>query len=1050
MNLVRIAARRPVGVAVGVLLTALFGLLALFHIPIQLTPDVRKPTITVTTDWPGASAPEVESELTIPQEEVLKAVGGLKKMSSYSAANSSRITLEFRLGTDMDSALVLVSNRLQRVRDFPGEASRPTITTADSDDAPIVWIKLQRRDPGDSRTVAEELDFVEEVIQTALERIPGVATVNIFGGRERELRVTVDPVRLAARGITLSRLVEALQNENSDISAGHLDEGKRAYQVRAVGRLATPEAVAAVVVRSDARGPVTIGDLATVAFDHGDASVNVRANARPIIAINAVREQNANVLEIMAEVHRTVAALNRGPLVAQGLELVPVYDQTEYIDAAIELVRNNLWIGGVLAILSLLLFLRSVSATVIIALAIPISLVGAFLTMYAAGRTLNVISLAGLAFAVGMVVDPAIVVLENIVRLHATGLSREEAAVRGTSQVWGAIFIATATTVAVFLPILGLEIEAAQLFGDIAVALCAAVLFSLVVSTTVIPTLGVRMIGRTGQLLGKGETRRRERGPGRAARALTGFIRAVNRRIGSRLALVAGLSGAAVAVTVWLLPPAEYLPEGNRNLIFAMLIPPPGYNLAEMTRVAKGVEAEMKPYWDPAPGTEETVPAMRNFFFVARGPRVFMGSATRDPTRTRELIPLMKKPITAIPGTIGIVNQSSLFGRGVGGGRSLDLTITGPDLETLMALARRLFGMAREALPDAQVRPVPGLELGNPELQILPNRMRAAENGLSAFEIGQAVDAYNGGLKVDDLIINGREMDLVVRGAPDRVRHTQDIGQLPLVTPAGQIIPVSSVAEVVHAQGPLQIDHIDRERAVSLQISPPRTMPMETAVNLVRDRLIQPVEKEGLPPMTQLHMTEGADQLALAKEAMAGQFILALVITFLLMAALFESFLYPLVIIITVPLAAAGGMLGLQVLNLFRFQSMDVLTMLGFIILIGVVVNNAILIVHQALNFMADEGLDPDEAVAASVAIRVRPILMSTSTSVLGLLPLVLFPGAGSELYRGLGSVVVGGLLLSTVFTLVLVPVFFSLVMTLRERLTGQPVVVRAVLDAAD
>ncbi len=1032
MNVVRIAARRPVGVAVGVLLTMLFGLLAFLQIPIQLTPDVRKPTITVTTEWPGASAPEAESEITIPQEEVLKAIAGLKKMTSYSSSGRSRIKLEFRLGTDMDAALVLVSNRLQRVRDYPAEARRPTMKSADSDDAPITWIKLLRRDPADERTVAEELDFVEEVIQTTLERIPGVATVNVYGGRERELRVTVDPERLAARRITLAQLVDTLRRENIDISAGHLDEGKRAYQVRAVGRLNDPAAVADVVVRSDERGPVRVGDLASVAFDHGDARVNVRANARPIIAINAVREQNANVLEIMADVHAAVARLNDGPLPARGLQLVPVYDQTEYIDAAIQLVRNNLWIGGVLAMVSLLLFLRSLSATVIIALAIPISLVGAFLTMYAAGRTLNVISLAGLAFAVGMVVDPAIVVLENIVRLHAQGLSREEAAVRGTSQVWGAIFIATATTVAVFLPILTLEIEAAQLFGDIAVALCAAVLFSLAVSTTVIPTLGVRLIGRSREMMGLGAKRSRRSGPGRFTRALTGFITAVNRRITTRLLLVGGLGGAAVALTIFLLPPAEYLPEGNRNLIFAMLIPPPGYNLAEMTRVAKGVEEELRPYWDPAPGTEKTVPAMRNFFFVARGPRVFMGSATRDPKRVRELIPLMKKPIGSIPGTIGIVNQSSLFGRGVGGGRALDLTITGPDLETSMGLARRLFGMAREAVPGAQVRPIPGLELANPELRIIPDRSRAAENGLSARDIGQTVDAFNGGSKVDDLIVDGREMDLVVRGVSQRVRHTQDIGQLPLATPAGDIIPVSSVARVVHARGPIQIDHIDRERAVSLRISPPRTMAMESAVERVRNRLIEPLEKEGLPPRTQLRLTEGADQLALAKQAMTGQFLLALTITYLLMAALFESFLYPLVIIITVPLAAAGGMLGLKVLNLFGYQSMDVLTMLGFVILIGVVVNNAILIVHQALNFMADEGMAANEAVVASVAIRVRPIFMSTITSVLGLLPLVLFPGAGSELYRGLGSVVVGGLLMSTLFTLVLVPAFFSLVMAWR------------------
>ena len=1033
MKLVQTAARRPVAVAVGVLLILLFGLLALYRIPIQLTPDVRKPLITVTTAWPGASSPEVESEITIPQEEVLKAVSGLVKMNSSSTAGQASIKLEFRLKTDMDAALVLVANRLQRVQNYPEEARRPTLKSADSDDAPITWIKLGRRDKNDRRPVAVELDFVEDVIQSALERIPGVATVNIYGGREQELRITVDPKRLAARAITLRDMVRVLRQENVNISAGHLDEGKRAYQVRTLGRFTTPEQVAAVVVRSGVGGTVTIGDLAQVAFDHGDATVNVRANARPIMAINAVREQGANVLEIMAEIRQTLERLNREALPPRDLKLTMVYNQTTYIHAAIKLVRNNMWIGGFLAMAALLLFLRSLSATAIIAVAIPISVVGAFLAMYAVGRSLNVISLAGLAFAIGMVVDPAIVVLENIVRLYTGGLSREEAAVRGASQVWGAIFIATATTVAVFIPILTLEIEAAQLFGDIAVALCAAVLFSLLVSTTVIPTLGVRLIGQSGRLRND-QGANQEIGKNRFTAVLTTFIRAINRRVITRLAVVGGLAGASVAIIIGLLPPAEYLPSGNRNLIFAMLIPPPGYNLKEMTHMAQGVEKALQPYWDPDPARVDKIPAMGNFFFVAMGPRVFMGSATRDPARVRDLIPLMRKPIGSIPGTIGIVNQMSLFGRGLGGGRSLDLAITGPDLEVLTTLARRLFGMAMAALPGAQVQPIPGLELGNPEVQLVPNRLRAAENGLSAWEIGQAVDAFNGGLKVDNLIIAGREMDLTLRGDEQWIQHTQELGNLPLATPSGKIIPVSLVADMTLTEGPVQIDHIDRERAISLRIQPIREMPLETAIDLVTTQLIEPLQKEGLPPLTQLRLTEGAGQLQLAKKAMGWQFVLALTITYLLMAALFESFLYPLVIIATVPLAATGGLLGWKVLNLFRFQSMDLLTMLGFVILVGVVVNNAILIVHQALNFIREEGMDPDAAVAASVGIRVRPIFMSTATSILGLLPLVVFPGAGSELYRGLGSVVVGGLLLSTLFTLVLVPALFSLLMRTRRK----------------
>ncbi|MBF0193927.1 MAG: efflux RND transporter permease subunit [Magnetococcales bacterium] len=1024
MSLVSVSTKRPVAVIVGVLLVFLFGILAYVQIPVQLIPDVRKPIITITTNWPGSSPLEVESEITIPQEDVLKAVPGLVKITSSSTSRRSRIKLEFRPGTDMDATLMLTNNRLQRVKDYPSEAQRPTLKSADSDDAPITWIKLNRIDPKDSRPVASELDYVEDTVKAAMERIPGVATINVYGGRNRELRITVDPDRLAMRGISISQINQVLRNENANISAGNLDEDKRAYLVRTLGQFKTPEQVKEVVVSSGDGGIITIGDIADVAFNHSEARVNVRANGRPIMAINAVRANGANVLEIMEEIKTTLAYLNKDILPSRGLQLTMVYDQTDYIHAAITLVRNNLFIGAVLAMGSLLLFLRSLPATIIIALAIPISIVGAFLAMYAMGRTVNVISLAGLAFAVGMVVDPAIVVLENIVRLKDEGLSRIEAAVQGASQVWGAIFIATATTVAVFLPILTLEIEAAQLFGDIAVALCAAVLFSLLVSTSVIPTLAHQLIGRSSK-----SYLVKDKKSGFFANWLSNIISRINRRLFSKLLVVGGLTGAAFGMTIMLIPPAEYLPSGSRNLIFAMLIPPPGYNLAEMTEIAQGVEEELKPYWDPDPAKVDEIPAMRNLFFVTMGPRVFMGSATRDPKRVRELLPIMKKPIKSIPGTIGIVNQSSIFGRGIGGGRSLDLSITGPNLETLNGLAKKLFMMAKEAIPNAQVRPIPGMELGNPELHLIPKRLAIRENNLSTFSIGQTVDAFNGGLKVDDIIVDGREIDLTLRGPVGLLSHTQNVGNIPLPTSNGDIIPVSAVMDVKLTAGPVQVDHLDRERTVTLRITPPRTMALETAVNLISEKMVTPVRKEGLPEATLLRLTEGADQLLLAKEAMIWQFALAMIITYLLMAALFESFLYPLVIIATVPLAAAGGLLGLKTLNLFYFQAMDVLTMLGFVILVGVVVNNAILIVHQSLGFIKDENMDPNQAVANAVRIRVRPIFMSTTTSMLGLLPLVLFPGAGSELYRGLGSVVIGGLLISTIFTLVMVPALFSLAM---------------------
>ena len=422
-------------------------------------------------------------------------------------------------------------------------------------------------------------------------------------------------------------------------------------------------------------------------------------------------------------------------------------------------------------------------------------------------------------------------------------------------------------------------------------------------------------------------------------------------------------------------------------------------------------------------------------FFVAFGRSAFMGARSADPTRVRELIPIIQGPVFGgVPGTFAIVQQSSLFQRGGRGGRSIDIDITGPNLDHLIGLGGRIFGQVRQVVPGAQARPIPSLDLGNPEVRILPDRVRAADSGLSARDIGSAVNALLDGALVDGYQFQGEEIDLVLRGEEDWFR-TQDIEALPIYTPRGQLVPLSAVARVEVTTGPEQINHIERDRAITVQVIPPETIPLETALDAIQAEIVQPLVDSGdLAPPYQIQLSGSADDLRRTRQALQWNFLLALVITYLLMAALFESFLYPFVIMLSVPPALAGGILGLEVVNLtLTYQPLDILTMLGFVILIGVVVNNAILIVHQTLNILREAPETPvKEAIRDAVFSRVRPIFMSMITSALGMLPLVVFPGAGSELYRGLGSVVIGGLLLSTLFTLFLVPTFLSLAMDLR------------------
>ncbi|NIQ92061.1 MAG: efflux RND transporter permease subunit, partial [Deltaproteobacteria bacterium] len=510
--------------------------------------------------------------------------------------------------------------------------------------------------------------------------------------------------------------------------------------------------------------------------------------------------------------------------------------------------------------------------------------------------------------------------------------------------------------------------------------------------------------------------------------------------VSARVAVVVALTGFSLAMAFFLSPPSEYLPEGNRNFVFSLLLPPPGYNLEELDQVGNVIVKELEPYWKEDKNIEYREPRIRNLFYVALGRIMFAGASTQDPLKARGLVPIFKKELTKIPGFYATSYQSSLFGRGISSGRTIDVDITGPDLTRLVQIGGRVFGQAMQLLPGSQVRPIPSLDLGNPEIQITPDRVRAASLGLAARDIGQAVDTLLDGRKVSDYQHDGKEIDLTLMGISSSTERTQDFENLLLRTADGRLITLGSVADVSWVAGPTQINHIERQRAITIQVRPPRETPLETAMQTLQNQVIAPLKKSGeIGGLYNINLAGTADDLVVTRKALQWNFVLALAITYLLMSALFASFLYPLVIMFSVPLAAAGGFAGLWLVsNLIEYQSLDVLTMLGFIILIGTVVNNAILIVHQSLNHMRHEGMERREAIREAVRNRIRPIFMSTTTSVFGMMPLVLFRGAGSELYRGLGSVVVGGLALSTIFTLFLIPALFSLVLDARVKLTGK------------
>ncbi len=1178
MDLVRLAIQRPVGVVVAVLIVVMFGLIGVGAIPIQLTPSVDRPIITVTTNWPGRSPQEVVDEITKEQEERLKNVSNLKSMRSLSSEGSASVTLEYYIGTDIDRALQEVSDALRQVPDYPEEVDEPIIAdTSGGPENAIAWIILDidpdYLDEFKDFDISTIFDQVDREIRPFLERVGGVAEVNVYGGREREVRVLLDPSAMALRGLNHIDVFEALRGENRNVSAGTIAEGKRDYRVRVVGQFNEPEQVLGTIVAYRDGKPVYLRDIGTVELSHQKSRGFVRSLGQPCLAINVLRQTDANVVEVMAGVNEQIEQVrldilpNLDDRVGPHLRLRQVYDETTYISSAIDLVLQNLWIGGILAGVVLLVFLRSVPATLVIALAIPISVIGTFLVLLGLGRTLNVISLAGLAFAVGMVVDNAIVVLENIDRHRAMGKKPAAAAYDGAKEVWGAVLASTLTTVVVFVPILTIQEEAGQLFRDISLAIVGAVSLSMIVSLTVIPAASASWLG---------ETREPKTRFGRAVRSLgglatlgtmlcDGFGRVISWLMGSwrgftlRPLAIVVLTAASLLLSWMLMPPLDYLPAGNRNLVFGGLLLPPGQSIEARTELAERMESMVGPYtlqeikggevsqlpkipygYAPDPETGEMPSyepvAIENFFIGAFGTQMFAGATSAN---ERVVIPvgqILTNTFNRLNGDIfGGASQASLFGRGAAGGGTIDIEISGPNLDKVKDVAQQAFMAAAGEYGYGRVQPSPAnFSLGQPELRAQVNAV-GRDLGLTTEGVGLAVRGLFDGVYVGDYQLDGEQVDLVMLPFGGRLDYMERMLSVPIATPAGPVVPVDSVVDITRSTAPQEISRVEELPSVTINVRPPEGVPVAEVITKIRNDIIKPLRDSGQIDSTMRIRMEGTaaklDEvqqamfgvggqdvdgaggasagggtgggtgskvlwalggvaqfgglalaivtlvvsarrnqpwyaygavglvllggiflllfggLATAPQMLTARFVWALAVVYLLMCALFESFLYPLVIMFTVPLAIVGGFAALSWVHAVSAadptiapQNLDVLTILGFVILVGIVVNNSILIVHQSLGFMKKDALDDPnvdvreahEAIARATTTRIRPIFMGTLTSVGGMLPLVLFPGAGSEMYRGLGSVVVGGLLVSTIFTLLLTPLLFSLVIDMR------------------
>lgn len=1121
MHLVDVFIKNPVKVAVGVCLLVLFGLLTItppsimpspIRVPVQLTPNLDQPIVSVMTTWQGASPEEVEREIIDPQEEMLKGIDRLRKMTSTSENGSGSIELEFLVGTDINIAKQDVSDALRRVvYQIPvNEFDNPIVKSGRMwGEEAIAWIMMSSDDP--SIEVPRLFTFADEEVKPILERVEGVSAINIFGGLEREIQVVVDALKLAQAGVTFRELQAALQAQNTNVSAGSSAQGKRDIVIRTMGQFMNLDEIRRTVIKTGPGGPIRVRDVAEVQDSFKKRYSFVRSKGADVMAIAAFRETGSNVIQVMEGLRAAIDRVNREILSGRHLklELTQVYDETTYITSAIDLVRGNIFFGGVLAVAVLLIFLRSLSGTAIVGVAIPISVIGTFLVIPLAGRNINVVMLAGLAFAVGMVVDNSIVVLENIFRHREMRKSRMEAASDGASEVWGAVLANSLTTMIVFLPIVFVKEEAGQLFRDIAIAISGAVGLSLIVSVTVIPVLASRMLAKTRTTA--------EEGSGRFAHAVSAFVYRVNRSLWARVAVVLGLTGASVGLSIYLSPEPSYLPSGNQNLIFGVLITPPGYNTAECARIAETLESGnpatgivgIRDFWEAdlnSPGYEQLLarwngfvegfvipgkeaeiqgarsqskdrklpasdrkkarqrireikreiaewrvppPPVQDFFFVAWSGGCFMGCSSEDPELVRPMEKVLNTTGFSIPDSFAVFFQMSIFGD-VGSGNSVDIEIRGDHLDQVVEAGRNVMMACMEKFGS---RPEPNPRnfiMERREDQLVPDHVRAADLGLNVADLGFIVRACGDGSIIGQYREGGKSIDLTIKVAgtedPSGRSATDMIADVPIQTPAGMIVPLSAVCAVNRTTAPQQISHIETQRSVKLTVRPPEGLSLPEVIDVINNDIITPMRGDGygptkltIAPNVIVGLAGNADKLKSTWDSLKWLLALSFLVVYLLMAGLFESFAYPFVIIFTVPFAVVGGFIGLAIVHAWTWydatmaiQQLDMLTILGFVVLLGIVVNNGILIVHQSLNFIS-YGMERQQAIAESVRTRIRPIFMTVLTTFFGQLPLVIRPGAGAELYRGLGAVVLGGLLMSTFFTLIVVPAMLSLFMGAKD-----------------
>ncbi len=1019
-GIVSLAVRRRVSVVMTCMAVIAFGLVGYNRLSLELFPDITYPSITVQTEFPDTAPQEVENLVTRPVEEAVGVLRGLQTIHSVSRAGISEVTLEFEWGADMDLLSMEVREKLDRLI-LPEEATDPVVLRFDPSLDPIIRLALAGDD--DLTTLRR---LADRQIKQDFETVKGVAAAGIKGGLEEEIQIEVDQERLAALGITIDRVRQVVGVSNVNLPGGALRGPDSQYLIRTLNEFQDVEEIADLIIVHADGASVRLGDVATVRWGSKEREEITRVNGRESVEISFYKEGDANTVTVARRLRERIAEWQDGKL-PEGASLTVLFDQSHFIQQAVDEVRNAALIGGVLAIGVLFLFLRDGRSTLIIASSIPISVIATFIAMYKMDISLNIMSLGGLTLGIGMLVDNSIVVLESIFRKRQDGQSLFAAAVNGTSEVGGAVVASTLTTVAVFLPIVFVEGVAGQLFRDQALTVTFSILASLVVAVTVIPMLSAAggRLPRPGKESEALEEATPETNQARSApdQTLGWFSALYDRLLKGALRfkpLTLGIGFGLFFVAIWAvgLLGTELIPQLSEGEFFFEVKLPEGASLAATDRSVKMMEA--------AAGNETSV----DRYYATVGSRLVSGGMSLN-TKAENLgqLNLVMKDRSDSEGELEVAERlrrefSALPDLEIKFGRPsyfslktpVEVLIFGDDLDLLRSYSLELAGKLNTIPGLVDVRS--SLEAGNPELQVVFDRERLAALGLDMGVLSETLKNRVLGVVPTRFKEQDRQIDIRIRNRQSDRQSVNDVRNLILPGPDGKPIRLLSVARVTEDRGPAEIHRLQQQRAAVVSANL-EGRSLGAAIADVKSLMAAMPGEAGLS----LDLGGQNKEMQVSFNSLRFAIILAIFLVYLVMAATFESFLHPFLVLFTIPLALTGVVAGL----LATSTPITVIVLIGTVMLVGIVVNNAIVLI-DTINRLRRGGVAKRDAVIRAGHIRLRPILMTTLTTILGLMPMALSWGEGAELRSPLAITVASGLALSTLLTLVVIPAAYLLV----------------------